>query len=131
MQPRRPTLGLLGAVHRTILPRPQRAQRLLLRLGESSNPRDVEPLVGAVASQRAQILAPLEVPEHNGSVIPATGEPAPLGTHLERLHHPPMGLLHPHTLSAVDLPPAQPAITASTDQHLPARTPSYRRDHPR
>src|SRR5437764_14635178 len=75
------------------------------------------------------MLATMQVPEHDGPVIPATGQPAAIGTHVERLHGPLMRLLHPHTLSAVDLPPAQPAITASTDQHLPTRTPDHRKGH--
>src|SRR5947208_1101772 len=55
--------------------RPQRTQRRLLRLGQAPDPRDIEPLVGAVASQRAERLATLEVPERDGPVIPATGKP--------------------------------------------------------
>src|SRR5205823_14549795 len=84
-----------------------------------------------VASHRAQMLATVQVPEHDGPVIPATGEPAPIGTHLERLHHPLMRFLHPHALPAVHLPPAQHAVTASSEQQLLARTPCHGRDHPR
>src|SRR5450432_2023752 len=41
-----------------------------------------------------------------------------------------MRLLYPHTLPTVDLPPAQPAVAASTDQHLPTRNPGYSRNYP-
>src|SRR6266516_3339942 len=102
--------SVLDAWHRSALHRPQRTQRGLLRLGQSPDPRDIEALVGAVASQRAQMLATLEVPEHDGPVIPATGEPAPIGTHLERLHRPLMRFSLPHAHPAVHLPPAQPAV---------------------
>src|SRR6266481_5275259 len=122
---------LLGAVHGSILNGPQGTQRGLLRLGHAPDPRDLEPLVGAVASQRAQMLATLQVPDVDGPIIAATGQPAPIGTHLERLHGPLMRLLHPHALPTLDLPPAQPAVTVSTDQPLPTGSPDYRRDHSR
>ena len=78
-----------------VLNSPQGPQRGLLGLGQSSDARDIEALVGPVAPQRAQSLATLEVPEHNGPVIAATGEPAAIGTHLERLYCPPGGPLAP------------------------------------
>src|SRR2546421_3690515 len=77
------------------------------------------------------MLAPLEVPQRDGPVIPATGEPAPIGTHLERLHRPLMRFSLPHAHPAVHLPPAQPAVAASTDQQLPTRSPGHGRDYPR
>src|SRR3989441_6632018 len=110
---------------------PQRAQRRLLRLGQSFHPADIEALVGPVAPQRPQMLATLQVPERNDPVFPATGQPAAIGTHLERMHRPLMGLLHPHTLPTVNSPPAQPAVTTSTDKPLPTGSPAQRRDHPR
>src|SRR5438132_10218992 len=42
-----------------------------------------------------------------------------------------MGFLHPHALPALQIPPAQPAITAPTDQQIPTGNPAQRRDHPR
>ncbi len=77
------------------------------------------------------MLAPLELPERDRPVIAATGQLAAIGTHLERLHGSPMRLLHLHALPTLDLPPAQPAVTASTDQQLPTWDPDQRRDHPR
>src|SRR3954471_5773261 len=77
------------------------------------------------------MLATLQVPEHDGPVIPATGEPAAIGTSPERTDRPMVRLSHPHALPAVNLPPAQQAVTASTEQQLLARTPGHRRDHPR
>src|SRR5258708_20005832 len=77
------------------------------------------------------MLATLQVPDVDGPIIAATGQPAPIGTHLERLHGPLMRLLYPHALPTLDLPPAQPAVTVSTDQPLPTGRPGYRRDHSR
>src|SRR6266567_5371788 len=127
-----PDLGsVLGAVHGSILNRPQGAQRRLLRLGHSPDPRDIEALIGPVASQRAEMLATLQVPERDGPIIPATGQRAAIGTHLERLDGPLMRFSHPHALPALHLPPAQPPVTASTDHQLSTGSPSHRRDHPR
>ena len=99
-----------------VLNSPQGPQRGLLGLGQSSDARDIEALVGPVAPQRAQLLATLEVPERDGPVISAAGEPEAIRTHLEGIHRPLMGFSHPHTFSALQVPPAQPAVTASTDQ---------------
>ncbi len=89
---------MLAAVASSVLHGPQRTQRGLLLLGQAPDPCDIKALVGPVAPQRAQSLATLEVPEHNGPVIAATGEPAAIGTHLERLYCPLVGLSHPHAL---------------------------------
>src|SRR2546423_15478112 len=114
-----------------LLNRPQGTQGGLLRLGQSSDPRDIEALVGPVASQRAEMLATLQVPERDGPIIPATGQRAAIGTHLERLDGPLMRFSHPHALPAVQLPPAQHSVTASTDHQLSTGSPGHRRDHPR
>src|SRR5258708_4129291 len=97
---------MLGAVSSLVLHGPQGAQRCLLRLGHAPDARDIEALIGPVATQRAQQLAALEVPEPDGPVIAATCQSAPIRTHLEGLHRPQMGLAHPHALSALELPPA-------------------------
>ena len=76
------------------------------------------------------MLANFQVPDVDGSFLPANGEQAAIGTHLERMHCALMVLLYPHTLSIRHLPPAQPAINASTDKPLPARNPTQRNDHP-
>src|SRR5207253_1122084 len=83
--------------------------------------RDIEPLIGSIRAQSAHMLATLKAPEPDRSVLPAAGEPAAVGTHFERPHRSLMGFLHPHALQAVHLPPAQPAVTASTDHHHPRR----------
>src|SRR2546427_1781573 len=108
----------------------QRTQGGLLRLGQSCDPSDIQALVGPVASQRAERLATVQVPERDGPIIPATGQNTPIGTHLERLDGPLMRFSHPHALPALHLPPAQPAVTASTDQQLSTGSPGQRRDHP-
>src|SRR5258706_5732793 len=77
------------------------------------------------------MLATVQVPERDGPIIPTAGQHAPIGTHLERLDCPLMRLAHLHARPAVDLPPAQHAVTVSTDQPLPTRSPDHRRDHPR
>src|SRR5205807_4395898 len=60
-----------------------------------------------------------------------TGQKPPIGTHLERLHRPLVRFSLPHALPAVHLPPAQPAVAASTDKPLPTRSPGHGRDYPR
>src|SRR5438309_8304977 len=77
------------------------------------------------------MLATLEVPDGDGSIIAATGQPASIGTQLERLDGPLMRFSLPHALPAVHLPPAQPAVAASTDKPLPTRSPGHGRDYPR
>src|SRR5712692_4130689 len=121
---------MLGAVRSPVLHCPQGAQRGLLRLGQAPDACDIEPLVGPVASQRAERLATLQVPERNDSVIPTTGQNAAIGTHLERLDRPLMSFSHPHALPALPLPPAHPAVTTSTEHQLSTRSPGQRRDHP-
>src|SRR3989442_2146020 len=115
--------SLLGASGRRTFNRAQRAQRRLLRLGQSPNPGDIESLVRSVTTQCLQLLATVQVPQGDGSVIPATGQPAPIGTSPERTDRPLMRLSHLHALPAVHIPPAQHTITASTDQQVLAGVP--------
>src|SRR5258708_30257613 len=94
--PWEPDLGsVLGAVHGSILNGPQGTQRGLLRLGQAPDARDIEPLLPPVTPQCLQQIAALEIPDVDDTIIPATGQPAPIGTHLERLHGPLMRLLYP------------------------------------
>src|SRR2546421_320627 len=65
------------------------------------------------------MFAPLEVPERNSPIIAATGEPAAIGAHLECMHRALMGFSHLYALPAVNIPPAQHSVTASTDELLP------------
>src|SRR6266516_8153921 len=123
--------SLLGALRGSILHGPQGPQGGDLGLGQASDARDSEPLVGPVAAQRAQSMATLEVPEPDRSVIPATGDSFAIGTDLERLHDPLMGFSHPHARSTRQVPPAQPTVTASTEQQLPDRVPGDGIDRPR
>src|SRR5258708_15861784 len=103
MQPRRPGLlgGVLDAWQRSALNCTQHAQRRLLRLGQAPDPCDIEALVGSVASQRAEGLATLQVPERDGPVIPATSQPASIRTHLHTINFV-LPELHP----VPELPPA-------------------------
>src|SRR2546421_12209355 len=105
----------------SLLKGPQGAQRRLLCCGEPPDACDIESLVGSIPPQRLEMLTTVQIPEHNGSIIPAARQSAAIRTHLERLHRPLMRLLipvpqtgFPHALPAVNLPPAQPAVTAST-----------------
>src|SRR5438132_1255470 len=109
----------------------QRTQGGPLRLGQSSDPSDIQALVGPVASQRAERLATVQVPERDDPVIPATGQRAAIGTHLERLDCPLMRFSLPHALPAVHLPPAHHPVTASSKHQLSTGSPGQRRDHPR
>src|SRR5260221_284213 len=130
MKPRLPYLeSLLGAVPRTPSKPPQGPQVPLLPLSQAPNPSDIDSFVGAVASQRTQRLAPLEVPQRDGPIIPATGQQAPIGTAPERPDRPLMRLAQPHALPTLHIPPAQHAVTAATDQQLPARIPGHRIDN--
>src|SRR2546430_3055472 len=81
----------------SILNGPQGTQGGDLGLGQALDARDIEPLISPVATQCAHMLAALEVPELDRSIIAATGQPPPLGTHLEVLHCTLVSLLHPHT----------------------------------
>ena len=121
--------SLPWACHSRILNCPQCTQRDLLRLGQASDPCDIQTLIWPIASQRAERLATVQVPEHDGSIIPATGQPTPIGTHLQRPDRPLMGLAHLRTLLSGELPPAQQAVAAAADQQLPTGTPGYRRDN--
>src|SRR2546421_164823 len=86
-------LGAATLLIRLVLHGPQGPQGGDLGLGQAADARNSEPLVGPVTAQRAQMLATLEVPEVDGPVIAATGEPAAIGTDLERPHRSLMGLL--------------------------------------
>jgi hypothetical protein len=110
-------------VTRRCFERSQGAQRGLLCVGEPPDARDSESFVGAIPPQGSQKLTSFEVPEHDRSIIAATGQPAAIGTHLERVHCFLMPLFRMHTLSPLDLPSAHLAVPASTDQHLPIGTP--------
>src|SRR5260370_36347695 len=106
---------MLGAVPGSILYGPQRTQRGLLRLSHAPDPCDIEALVRPVAAQRAEMLATLQVTERDGPIIPATGQRAAIGTPLDRLDCSLTSFAEPHALQARRLPPAQPAVTASTE----------------
>src|SRR5215469_2359310 len=101
---------------RSILNRSQCTQRRLLRLGEPSDLRDIEPLIESVTPQYPQLLAALEVPQLNGIVITTTGQYLSIGTHAERLDCPLMPLLHPQALPTLHVPPAQHTIAIATEQ---------------
>ena len=107
----------------------QRVQGHFLCFGKSLDARDIESLVGPVAPQGAQRLATLYIPDHDSSIIPTAGQLAAIEADLEGLDRPLMGFSLPHARSAGHVPPAQPAITASTDHHLPACSPAQRSHH--
>ena len=117
---------VLGTVARLVLHGPQGGD---LGLGQSSDAGDIEALVGPVAAQGVQMLATLQVPDLDGPIIAATGQPAAIGTDLERLHGPLMGFSHPDALPVLQIPPAQPAVTASTDEPIPHWIPGNCRDY--
>ena len=94
----------LAAVAR-FLERPQGAKRRLLRLGETPDVGDIESLVWPIAPQRLQMLATVQVPEENSTIITAAGEPAAIRTHLEPLYRSSMPLLHAHAVPTVNIPP--------------------------
>src|SRR6266571_6656241 len=113
-----------------VLERPQGVQRRLLRCGETPDARDIESLVGSILPQRLELLATVQIPEHNGSIIPAARQSAAIRTYLERLDGPLMRFSipvpqtgFPHALPALHLPPAQHSVTASTEHQLSTRSP--------
>src|SRR5260370_11856045 len=108
--------GPLSPSHRSALNRAQREQRCLLRFCQPPDLGDSKSLVRSVTPQRPQLLPALDVPQGDGPVIPATGQPAPIGTSPERTDRPLMRLSHPHTLPALHIPPTQHAVTTPTDQ---------------
>src|SRR6266700_1898398 len=123
--------SLLGALRVSILNGPQGPQGGDLSLSQALDARDSEALVGPVTAQRAHMLAMFELPDVDGPVIAATGQPATIGTDLERLHDPLMGFSHPHARAARQVPPAQSTVTVSTDQQLLDRMPGDCIDFPR
>src|SRR6266567_2637199 len=122
-------LGAAALLIRLILHGPQSSQGGDLGLGQASDARDREALVGPVMAHCAQMLATLELPDVDGSVIATTGQLGAIGTHSDRVYRPLMRLSHPQAAPAVDLPPAQLAVTAPTDQRLPTRVPGHGRSH--
>src|SRR5260370_34795924 len=116
-------------VRRRSFERSQRAQRRLLCFGEPPDARDIEALVGAIPPQGAQVFAALHIPDLDGPVIAATDQHAAIGTHLQSLHRALMGLMHPHALSLAQVPPADKAIAATTDEPRASRAPGQRIDH--
>ena len=69
-------LGAAALLIRLILHGPQGTQGGDLGLGQASDARDSEPLVGPVAPQRPQQLATREFPHLDGTVIAAAGQSA-------------------------------------------------------
>src|SRR6266568_3477851 len=124
-------LGAAALLIRLVLQGPQGAQRRLLGLGQTPDARDREALVGPVATQGAQVFAAVHIPEPDGPIIAATGDSFAIGTDLEGLHLPLMGLSHPQARSALQVPPAQSAITPSTDEPIPDRMPGDCIEHTR
>src|SRR5213076_1468121 len=116
-------LGAAALLIRLILHGPQGTQGGDLGLGQSSDARDSEALVGPVTAQRAHMLATFELPEVDGSVISTTGQQLPIGTLPEREDRSLMCCSHPQAFSALYIPPAQYPITPSTDQEVPSRSP--------
>src|SRR5712692_1726829 len=72
------------------------------------------------------MLAALQLPDVDSAIVPATGERAAIGTHLERLDCPLVRPARVHALSALDVPPAEHTVAATADQHRTGRTPSER-----
>src|SRR6266849_4003947 len=72
------------------------------------------------------MFAALQTPDVDGPIIPATGEPLAIRVQLERPDRPLMGLSHPYTFPTLQVPPAQHAIAATTQQQRSARIPGQR-----
>jgi hypothetical protein len=96
--------------------------------GQAPDSRNIETLVGPVTSPAVERLATLHVPEHNGAVIAATGQPAAVRAQPERAHHTLMRRLHLDARPAGHIPPAQLAVTVSAHHPVPTRSPGHRRN---
>src|SRR5258708_28614786 len=72
------------------------------------------------------MLGALQLPDVDSAIVPATGERAAIGTHLERLDCPLVRPARVHALSALDVPPAEHTVAATADQHRASRIPSER-----
>ena len=72
------------------------------------------------------MLAALQLPDIDGAIVPATGERAAIGTHLERLDCSLVRMARVHARAALDVPPAEHAVAVTADQHRAGRTPSER-----
>ena len=83
-----------------------------------------------------------QIPDHNGSVLPATGEKLSIGTHFEGSDYSLMCFFNFHAYSALYIPPAQHPIAATANQlvstgtsprmgasAIPTGPPSQRLDH--
>src|SRR5579864_1338153 len=72
------------------------------------------------------MLAALQLPDVDSTIVPATGQRAAIGTHLERLDCPLVRPARMHALSALDVPPAEHTVAATADQHRAGWTPGER-----
>src|SRR5438105_12487158 len=72
------------------------------------------------------MFAALEIPDGDGTIIAATGQPLVIRAAPERQDRPLMGHAYPHALPTLQVPPAQPAITAATQQLCSGQTPGQR-----
>ena len=70
------------ALRSSILHGPQGTQGSDRGLGQALDARDSEALIGPVTAQRAHMLATLELPDVDGSVISTTGQQLPSGLFL-------------------------------------------------
>src|SRR6266851_7497444 len=75
------------------------------------------------------MLGTTQVPEHDSTIVTATGQLATIGAYLERSDRSPMCFLLHHALPAVHLPPVQHSVAVTADQQVPGRTPDHRIDN--
>src|SRR6516162_9029202 len=69
------------------------------------------------------MLAALQLPDVDSAIIPATGQPLAIWAAPEGLDRPLMRLSYPHARGVLQVPPAQHAIAAPTDQYRSSRAP--------
>src|SRR5258708_20063114 len=72
------------------------------------------------------MLGALQLPDVDAAISTGPGPRTAIGTHLERLDCPLVRPARVHALSALDVPPAEHAVAATTDQHRAGRTPGER-----
>ena len=74
--------------------RTERQKRHSLGLGQAFDSSDIEPLVGPVPAQGLQMLAGVQVPEHNSPIIAAACQLRPVRAAPEGLNRALMSFAH-------------------------------------
>src|SRR5215216_2823617 len=103
--------------------RPQGHERRLLRLGQSSDPGDVEPFVGSRRAQCAYRFSARYIPQLDDTVFSGTDEHCVIRSRAERANPSLMSLQCVETHSAGHIPPADVSRHTTAEQQRSIHTP--------